>query len=334
VSLIRVENLVKEFHTTRRQSGRFGAVRTLFTRQSDTKRAVDGVTFSIDEGELIGYIGANGAGKSTTIKMLTGILVPSSGVVEVAGLVPWEHREQNALNIGVVFGQRTQLWWDLPLEESFRLVQKMYRVPEELYRRNMARFDQLLGLGEFVKTPVRTLSLGQRMRGDLAAAMLYEPRILYLDEPTVGLDVLAKERVRGFIEEMNRDSRTTVILTTHDLADVERLCRRIIVIDQGKVLYDGQVDRLKAQYAPYRELIVTLAPDGHAEQSVVVDGAETVKHEEAKSWLRFDPERMPVAQLIARVTEAYPVTDLSIVEPDLEGVVRRIYGERETARAT
>ena len=333
MSLIRVEDLVKEFHTTRRVAGRFGAVRTLFTRQYDAKRAVDGVSFSIDEGELIGYIGANGAGKSTTIKMLTGILVPTSGLVEVAGLVPWQNREKNALNIGVVFGQRTQLWWDLPLEESFRLVQKMYRVPEERYRRNMARFDELLGLAEFVKTPVRTLSLGQRMRGDLAAAMLYEPRILYLDEPTVGLDVLAKERVRGFVEEMNRDSRTTVILTTHDLADVERLCRRIIVIDQGKVLYDGQVDRLKAQYAPYRELIVTLAPDGHADATVTVEGAETVKHEEAKSWLRFDPERMPVAQLIARVTDAYPVTDLSIVEPDLEGVVRRIYRETEAARA-
>jgi ABC-2 type transport system ATP-binding protein len=333
VELIRVERLVKEFHTTRRVPGRFGAIRTLFTRQHEVRRAVDGVSFSIAEGELVGYLGANGAGKSTTIKMLTGILVPTSGLVEVAGLVPWQSREQNALNIGVVFGQRTQLWWDLPLEESFRLVQKMYRVPEERYRRSMARFDELLGLGEFVGTPVRALSLGQRMRGDLAAAMLYEPRILYLDEPTVGLDVLAKERVRGFVEETNRDRKTTVILTTHDLADVERLCRRIIVIDRGRVLYGGPVDRLKAQYAPYRELIVTLAPGRQAGEAVAVEGAETVKHEEAKSWLRFDPARQPVAQLIARVTERYPVTDLSIVEPDLEGVVKRIYGEQETARA-
>jgi ABC-2 type transport system ATP-binding protein len=334
VTLIRVEHLVKEFRTTRRQTGRFGALRTLFTRQFDVKRAVDGVTFSIDEGELVGYIGSNGAGKSTTIKMLTGILVPTGGAVEVDGLVPWRERERNALNIGVVFGQRSQLWWDLPLEESFRLVARMYRVPDDRYRRMLARLDDLLGLSEFTRTPVRQLSLGQRMRGDLAAAMLYEPRILYLDEPTVGLDVLAKERVRQFVEEVNRASRTTVILTTHDLADVERLCQRLIVIDQGRILYDGSVERLKAQYAPHRELIVTLTPDGiPADTPVSVDGAELVKHEEAKSWLRFDPEQVPVAQLIARVTEKYPVRDLSIVEPDLEGVVRRIYQEREAERA-
>jgi ABC-2 type transport system ATP-binding protein len=198
----------------------------------------------------------------------------------------------------------------------------------------LARLDELLGLAEFIGTPVRQLSLGQRMRGDLAAAMLYQPRILYLDEPTVGLDVLAKERVRAFVEEVNRESNTTVLLTTHDLADVERLCRRLIVIDQGRVLYDGAVERLKARYAPHRELIVTLAPNGvPAETPVVVEGAELVKHEEAKSWLRFDPERLPVAALIARVTEKYPVRDLSIVEPSLEGVVRRIYQEQENARA-
>jgi ABC-2 type transport system ATP-binding protein len=334
VALIRVEQLVKEFRTTRRQTGRFGALRTLFTRQYDVKRAVDGVTFSIEEGELVGYIGSNGAGKSTTIKMLTGILVPTAGRVEVDGLVPWRERERNALNIGVVFGQRSQLWWDLPLEESFRLVGRMYRVPDDRYRRMLARLDELLGLAEFIGTPVRQLSLGQRMRGDLAAAMLYQPRILYLDEPTVGLDVLAKERVRAFVEEVNRESNTTVLLTTHDLADVERLCRRLIVIDQGRVLYDGAVERLKARYAPHRELIVTLAPNGvPAETPVVVEGAELVKHEEAKSWLRFDPERLPVAALIARVTEKYPVRDLSIVEPSLEGVVRRIYQEQENARA-
>ena len=294
MALIRVEQLVKEFRTTRRQTGRFGALRTLFTRQYDVKRAVDGVTFSIEEGELVGYIGSNGAGKSTTIKMLTGILVPTAGRVEVDGLVPWRERERNALNIGVVFGQRSQLWWDLPLEESFRLVGRMYRVPDDRYRRMLAR----------------------------------------LDEPTVGLDVLAKERVRAFVEEVNRESNTTVLLTTHDLADVERLCRRLIVIDQGRVLYDGAVERLKARYAPHRELIVTLAPNGvPAETPVVVEGAELVKHEEAKSWLRFDPERLPVAALIARVTEKYPVRDLSIVEPSLEGVVRRIYQEQENARA-
>jgi ABC-2 type transport system ATP-binding protein len=326
VSLIRVEGLVKEFHTTRRQAGRFGAVRTLFTRQYDTKRAVDGVTFSIDEGELIGYIGANGAGKSTTIKMLTGILVPTSGTVEVAGLVPWRERERNALHIGVVFGQRSALWWDLPVVESLKLTRKLYRVPDDVYRRNLDRFSELLGLREFLDTPVRQLSLGQKMRADLAAAMLYEPRIVYLDEPTVGLDVLAKERIRGFIEAQNRTNRTTVILTTHDMSDVERLCRRVVVIDHGRVIYDGPVDRLKAQYAPHRVLVVQLAS---AVESVEAPGTELIGREDGKLSLRCDPERVRVADLIGSINSRYDVTDLSIVEPDLEGVIKQIYGERE-----
>jgi ABC-2 type transport system ATP-binding protein len=331
VSIIRVTDLVKEFSRPKRQPGVLGGLRTLFTRDYLTTRAVEGVSFSIDEGELVGYIGPNGAGKSTTIKMLTGILVPSSGEVEVAGLVPWRQRERNALNIGVVFGQKTQLWWDLPLIESFKLIGKMYHVPAGAYQAKLDRFRALLDLDEFITTPVRQLSLGQRMRGDLAAAMLYEPRILYLDEPTVGLDVLAKERIRGFIEETNRESRTTIILTTHDLADIERLCRRIILIDHGRVLYDGPVDRLKTRYAPHRVLIVTLAPG--AEQSNVdlaIDfpGAELTRHEEGKLWLRFDPDQVAVAQLIGAVTAAYPVTDLSIVEPELEQVIRQLYEER------
>jgi len=203
--VIRVENVTKEFRKTRRHEGPFGGVRTLFTRQYDTVRAVSGVSFAVNAGELVGYIGPNGAGKSTTIKMMTGILVPTSGEVEVAGVVPWRERERNALQIGVVFGQRTQLWWDLPLIESFKLIAKLYRMPEAMYQRNLARFVEILDMAEFLDRPVRQLSLGQRMRGDLAASMLYEPRILYLDEPTIGLDVVAKENMRTFIEEMNRD---------------------------------------------------------------------------------------------------------------------------------
>ncbi|HEY0869732.1 MAG TPA: ATP-binding cassette domain-containing protein, partial [Acidothermaceae bacterium] len=202
--VIRVENLVKEFRRPRKQEGRFGTVRTLFTRQFDSVRAVDEVNFAIEPGELVGYIGPNGAGKSTTIKMMTGILVPTSGTVEVGGLVPWRERERNAMQIGVVFGQRSQLWWDLPLIESFNLIAKLYRVPDPKYKRNLDRFIALLDMEEFLERPVRQLSLGQRMRGDLAASMLYEPQILYLDEPTIGLDVVAKENMRIFIEEMNR----------------------------------------------------------------------------------------------------------------------------------
>jgi ABC-2 type transport system ATP-binding protein len=325
-------HISKEFRTPKRQAGLLGGLRTLFTRQYQVKRAVDDVSFSLDEGELLGYIGPNGAGKSTTIKMLTGILTPTSGAIEVAGLTPWRQRERTALNIGVVFGQRSQLWWDLPLIESFKLVAKMYRVESERYRRNLAHFRELLELDEFINTPVRQLSLGQRMRGDLAAALLYDPPIVYLDEPTVGLDVLAKERIRGFIETINRERRTTVILTTHDLGDVERLCRRIILIDQGKVLYDGPIARLKAAYAPHRMLAVQLAADGAGPADgapLDVPGAEFVRWDEGKAWLRFDPASIAAHTLIGALTERYSISDLSIVEPELESVIRQIYEQRQ-----
>lgn len=329
VSVIHVEHVVKEFRTPQRQPGLVGGFRTLFTRADVVTRAVDDVSFDVDEGELIGYIGPNGAGKSTTIKMLTGILVPTSGVVEVAGVVPWQNRERNALNIGVIFGQRSHLWWDLPLIESFKLIGRLYRMDRASYRRNLDRFVDLLGLGEFIHTPVRQLSLGQRMRGDLAAAMLYEPRVVFLDEPTIGLDVVAKERIRGFIQEINRTNRTTIILTTHDLHDVERLCRRILLIDHGKVLYDGPVDRLKARYAPYRVLVVQLAADG-----AVLDapGTEAIRRDGSKVWLRFDPEQIAVPDLIGSIITRYPVSDLSIEEPELEQVIRQIYDEGVVAR--
>lgn len=324
--IIAVDSLVKEFHRAKRFDGPFGGLRTLFTRQSETTRAVDGVSFTVDEGELVGYLGANGAGKSTTIKMLSGILVPTSGTVDVAGNVPWEQREQNALQIGVVFGQRTQLWWDLPLADSLKLIAKLYRVDDTRYKRNLAELVELLDLTPFLDRPVRQLSLGQRMRGDLAAAMLYEPRILYLDEPTVGLDVVAKEKTRQFVEEINRERGTTVILTTHDLADVERLCKRIIFIAQGTVLYDGSVSELKRRFAPWRELVVTRAAEtlDAAPFTLAMAGAEIVTQTDAQVAVRFDPERVAVADLIQAVIAQGAVSDIAIVEPDLEGVVRRI----------
>ena len=327
--IIEVDQLAKDFRRPKRFDGPLGGLRTLVTRQYETTRAVEGVSFAIDEGELIGYLGSNGAGKSTTIKMLAGILVPTSGHVEVGGLVPWRNRERNALQVGVVFGQRTQLWWDLPLANSLKLIGKLYRMEPGRYRHNLARMTELLDLDPFLATPVRQLSLGQRMRGDLAAAMLYEPRILYLDEPTVGLDVVAKERTRRFIEEINRETGTTIMLTTHDLADVERLCNRIIFIDKGKVLYDGPVDVLKRRYAPYRMLDVTLALDGDegagsAPVGLGIAGAEVVERSAARVLIRFDPEVIAVTDLIAAVIARHPVSDISIVEPDLEGVVREI----------
>ena len=331
--IIQVDHLVKEFQRPKRVDGPFGGIRSLVTRQTVTTRAVNDVSFSIERGELVGYLGSNGAGKSTTIKMLSGILVPSGGEVLVDGRVPWRDREQNALNIGVVFGQRTQLWWDLPLMDSLKLIGKLYRIEPDRFRKNLDRLVEQLGIGGFLQTPVRQLSLGQRMRGDLAAAMLYEPRILYLDEPTVGLDVVAKERTRQFVEEVNRELGTTIILTTHDLADVERLCTRIVFIDKGKVLYDGSVSELKRRYAPWRVLDITLAPGAADEPESPVtlrlDGVEIDEQIDAHLLVRFDPEMVAVTDIITAVIGQRAVSDISIIEPDLEGVVREIVEQGE-----
>ena len=331
--VIEVEELVKEYRGPLRIEGPLGGLRTLLTRRHVTRRAVDGVSFSLGAGELVGYLGPNGAGKSTTIKTLTGILRPTSGRVRVAGLVPWRERERHARNIGVVFGQRTQLWWDLPLRDSLDLVGRLYGVERARHRANSAHLTELLGLGPFLDTPVRQLSLGQRMRGDLAAAMLPEPRILFLDEPTIGLDVVARERIREFIATRNRQDGTTIVLTTHDLDDVERLCRRIVLIDEGRVLYDGDVARLKERYAPHRRLVVQLA-DGGDWRGLDVPGVERDpdpdRGAEARAvTLRFDPARVQVAEVVAAVLARHAVTDLSLIEPGLEGVVHGIYAARE-----
>ena len=332
--IIAAHGLVKVFRTPTRYSGRLGSVRTLFTRSYAERRAVDGVSFSVDPGELVGYLGPNGAGKSTTIKMLTGILEPTEGTAEVAGIIPWQRRQQNALNIGVVFGQRSQLWWDLPLVESFELVGHMYGVEPHRYRANLDRFREILALDDFIGTPVRQLSLGQRMRGELTAALLHDPAVVYLDEPTVGLDVVAKERIRTFVADINRERQATIILTTHDLADVERLCSRVILIDRGRVLFDGSVDRLKATYAPHRELVVHLKPDGDAtgtHPSIAMAGVEQLRDVDGRLRFRFDPATVRAPDLISEVARRYPIVDLSIVEPELETVVRRLYAQPDNA---
>ncbi|MEV6949455.1 ATP-binding cassette domain-containing protein [Streptomyces sp. NPDC051172] len=324
--MIEVHDLVKEYRRPERYSGRLGGLRTLLTRKHAVTRAVDGVSFSVGQGEMIGYLGPNGAGKSTTIKMLAGILKPTSGIVRVAGLVPWQEREHNARNIGVAVGQRTQLWWDLPLRDSLTLIGRLYGMERSIYAANIAQFTELLGLGPFLGTPVRHLSLGQLMRGDLAAALLPEPRVLYLDEPTVGLDVVAKERIRDFVASLNKETGVTVVLTTHDLEDVERLCDRIVLIDKGRVLYDGKIDTLKAQYAPYRNVIVQLA-DGQPWNGAGIPHAETsaVEPESGQVRLSFDPARVQVSDVVGAVLRRHHVTDLSIVEPHLEGIIHRIY---------
>jgi viologen exporter family transport system ATP-binding protein len=320
--IIQTRDLRKVFRSVKRTPGVGGTLRTLFSREYVDKVAVTGVSMSLEAGELVGYIGPNGAGKSTTIKMLTGILVPTEGTIEVAGIVPWQHRKANARNIGVVFGQRSQLYWDLPLIESFELLRAIYGIPRDRYKRNLDHFVGILEMGEFLQTPVRQLSLGQRMRGDFAAAMLHDPQVVFLDEPTIGLDVVAKEAIREFIASVNAERGTTFILTTHDLADVERLCRRIVLIDKGTLIYDGEIESIKEKYGTHRTLVVQL---GESYADIAVEGSELESREGNTARLRFDRREISAELLIRRLTEHYRVSDISIEEPELESIIRRIY---------
>jgi ABC-2 type transport system ATP-binding protein len=313
MSVIAVRDLSRTF-TVRERSGRLRrAVRTV--------HAVADVSFDIEAGEAVGYIGPNGAGKSTTIKMLTGILVPSSGSLSVAGLDPSRSRTELARRIGVVFGQRTGLWWDLPLRDSFELLRRIYRVPVPMYERNLAAFVELLDLQSLLAQPVRQLSLGQRMRGDIVAALLHDPEILYLDEPTIGLDLLSKQRLRGFLRELNAERGTTILLTTHDLVDIEQVCRRVMVIDQGRLAFDGDFAALHAAGEATRTVIVDFAaPIG----AVQVLGATVIRVEGARQWLSL-PAGAPTGPVVAALATAHEVADLSIREPSIEDVLPHLY---------
>ena len=322
--IIRTRNLCKTFRSVKRESGPAGALRTLFSREYVEKAAVRNVNMSLERGELVGYIGPNGAGKSTTIKMLTGILVPTSGLIEVDGRVPYQARQENAREIGVVFGQRSQLYWDLPLVESFELLRAIYAIPPDRYAANLDYFTDVLEMSGFLQTPVRQLSLGQRMRGDFAAAMLHDPKIIYLDEPTIGLDIVAKEAIRDFVRTINEERKTTVILTTHDLADVERLSHRIVLIDRGTIIYDGPIERIKEQYGTHRTLVITMT---EPQRDAQLPEAETVSNEGIVARFRFDRNRVRADQLIRLAAERFPIRDVSIEEPDLESIIRRIYIE-------
>jgi ABC-2 type transport system ATP-binding protein len=307
--MIEVERLRKRFRTRR------GPV-----------EAVAGIDFLVQPGEFVGYAGPNGAGKSTTVKIMSGILLPSDGRVLVDGLVPYRDRKRLARRIGVVFGQRSQLWWDLPLRESFDLIGHLYRIPAADRAARLSRLGEVLGLGPLLAVPVRSLSLGQRMRAELAAAVLPAPRVLFLDEPTIGLDVEARAAVRDFLRELNAEQGTTVILTTHDLDDIARLCSRLIVIDHGRIVFDGTIDQLHAAYGSTRMLLVDLADQ---EDTLVPGpgwaGARVVRAEGHRRWIRFARDQVSAAELVARVLAEHQVLDLSIVEPDIEDVIRRIY---------
>ncbi|MFC6061663.1 ABC transporter ATP-binding protein [Streptomyces ochraceiscleroticus] len=309
---------VRKVFQVRRKAGRL-------RRTKHEVRAVDGISFTVGRGEMVGYIGPNGAGKSTTVKMLTGILVPSAGRIRVAGIDPSRERTGLARRMGVVFGQRTTLWWDLPLRDSYELVRRMYRVPYDTYRKNLDRCVELLDLGPLLAAPVRQLSLGQRMRGDIAAALLHDPEVLYLDEPTIGLDVISKARVRDFLREVNASLDTTVLLTTHDLTDIEQLCRRVMVIDHGRLVYDGGLAGLHEVGESERTLVVDLAREMAPIEGV--PGARTVKVEGPRQWLAF-PASQSAAPVVAAVAERWPLVDLSVREPDIEDVIARMYTGR------
>jgi len=332
--IITADALTKEFWIRDQPKGALGALRGLVERGGRSVTAVRDVSFSIDRGEIVGYIGPNGAGKSTTIKMLTGILVPSSGSATVAGHVPWEDRRGLASKIGVVFGQRTQLWWDLPLSESLELLRYMYRVPGERFARNYRAAIDLLDLAPFLDTPVRQLSLGQRMRGDLAAALLHEPPILYLDEPTIGLDLVAKTRIRDYLTELNRQTAVTILLTTHDLADIERLCRRIIVIDKGRIMYDGELAALRQRYGSASQLIVDFddVPD-RVTTAGLDPGIAVVSHDGPQVRFSFSRDSLSATQVLHSVSSLGSVRDMAIEEPAIEDVIGNLYRESTDVQA-
>jgi ABC-2 type transport system ATP-binding protein len=332
MSVIEVKNLTKVFKIPQKEAGLGGAIKGLFVPKFDSKTAVNGINFKLDAGEIVGYIGVNGAGKSTTIKMLTGVLLPTNGTVNVLGRDPHRQRVDNAREIGVVFGQRTQLWWDLALIESLNLIARMYDVSPARYRQMLDQFSETLELGELLKTPVRNMSLGQKMRSELAAALIHEPRVVYLDEPTIGLDLIVKERIRDFIRAQCIAKGMTVILTTHDLGDIEELCERVIIIDEGRIIYDGPIATIKARFGKFREISFETA---HKVTGLEIPpGAEILAEDDHHITMRFDRTLSTASKVAGAVMNQVDVRDFTLSEPGLSDIVKQIYnGALETEAA-
>ncbi len=333
MEIIKVQNLRKEFVIYEKKPGLTGMLRSFFNAKKRIKVAVDNVSFSINEGEIVGYIGPNGAGKSTSIKMLTGILTPTSGEVLVNGLVPYKSRTINAKNIGVVFGQRSQLWWDLPLTESFTVLKEIYRINDDDFNERMAFFEGIFGLSEFMKQPVRQLSLGQRMKADIVASLLHNPKIVFLDEPTIGLDVVAKEHIRETIKEINKKYHTTFILTTHDLSDIEELCDRIILIDNGKLIYDGNLDNIKERYGSKKIVKFTLRnQDDFFKVDVInafsnIDPKINIKFDNNTLSVIYNKHLIKIKDITSYVLNNIDVVDINIEDVSLETIIKEIYKE-------
>lgn len=333
--MIEVQNLCKEFKTSKKYPGLRGAVKSLFTTESVIKTAVQDVSFRIKEGEIVGYIGSNGAGKSTTIKMMTGILVPTSGTCFVNGMEPYKHRTENAKHIGVVFGQRTQLWWDLPLTETFTVLKEIYQVSDADFKSRMDFINDVLGIKEFENSTVRTLSLGQRMRADLGAALIHNPKVLFLDEPTIGLDVVVKDKIRKAILEMNREYKTTILLTTHDMQDIETLCQHIIIIDDGRKIYDGTQEELKSNYGAETKLTLKV------EDSNKISKKDILSHFHKKDSIKieilgdkveiiFHKYKLSASEILSYIMQYTSVLDLTTADVDLSNIVKQIYEAKES----
>ena len=320
--LINVCNVSKEFKVFKREKGIVKNIKSLFVRNYEIKNAVENINFSIEQGELVGYIGANGAGKSTTIKMLAGILVPSSGCIRVNGIIPYENRKANAMNIGVVFGQRSQLNWDLPMEDTFELYKRMYKVDNSTYKKNVEMFVELMQMKDFLRKPVRQLSLGQKMRAEIAIALLHDPKILYLDEPTIGLDVLVKDKIRKFIRELNAEKKTTVILTTHDMNDIDQICNRIIMIDKGRILSDCSLSEFKEMHRNH--YLVEIKYD-EIFREVVLDGVRCIRQNKNERIYSVEKNKISYNQMLKSFSECFLIKSISIKEIEFEEIVKSLY---------
>ncbi len=339
--MIDVKNVSKHFKKVVKEPGFKGSVKSLFHKKEEIVKAVDDISFTVEEGEILGFIGPNGAGKSTAIKMLTGILTPTSGEIVINGQVPYKNRKKYVKEIGVVFGQRTQLWWDLPLSETFTVLKEIYQIEDKAFKERMDFLNQVLDLDDFITSPVRTLSLGQRMRADIAASMIHNPKVLFLDEPTIGLDVVVKDNIRKAIAEINKNEKTTIILTTHDLSDIELLCKRIVMIDKGKKVYDGDLDAMKEKYGKMREIHINLKAREDIEKlafqekfGLTGDDLE-IKVDGKKAVVKFNSSKAQVSEMLSYILGTITVKDISVSEADIEEIIRRLYkGENPQSEVT
>ncbi|OMF81589.1 ABC transporter ATP-binding protein [Paenibacillus glucanolyticus] len=328
MALIEVRELSKVFNQPIKGPGLIGAIKHLFTQDYREKRAVDNINFSINEGEAVAYVGPNGAGKSTTIKMLSGILTPTSGGISVNGLDPHKDRIQNARQIGAVFGQRTQLWQDIPVTESLSLIKDIYDIPVDIFKQRLDKLIELLGMSDFLQLTARKLSLGQRMRADLAAALLHEPRIVYLDEPTIGLDIAVKQQVRNFVKQINKEKEATIILTTHDLGDIEELCTRLIMIDKGKIIFDGPLDSVVEKYSTERVLHFQVKESIVSTLSSIIHLPPSCRFEEKSSThfsISFDKSKISASEIVTSILAVTDIIDFKLDEPKIESVIKRVY---------